>query len=328
MSHNRIPNPLIMYHTEFTLISSKWMFRLDQMTELEQELWCKHLERDGFTIDDMREIFSPFDGEKALHLNEDIGTQELRVRTWNWIDSSGKSHTILDINAWPGDNESGVIAIDGKAIMSNGDQDLGLLDDVDDPFNFSERESFFSMIRIGNDYDPSDDDIKADYDAFFASDAGFNFNTIEKNAFDHYQKKLNEIHNEHENLREKHLPEFQYIEQLGSGDYTEIADKIGYTLNENSLGEFDNRTTFIFIEWKWEDYHRKFVTITEHYNTNTYMLNDNGQIEMMIYQNTYLTGDFDLIDPIMKLLAPRFHSYWHLIRNYNKSYLPSIGKYI
>lgn len=309
-----------MYHHEFTLISSKWMFRLEDMTKLEQKLWSEYLERDGFRIDDMREIFTPFDGEQAIHLNEDVGTQELRVCTWNWIDSAGTSHTILDINGWPGDNESGVIAIDGEAIMTNGDQDLSLLEDIDDPFNFSEREALFYYIRKGNDcQNMSDDELNANYNAFFDSESGINIEKLETTALNDYHQKLNAIHEEHNVLCEKHLSEFKYIDQSGLEDYTEIADRIGYKLVENWLGEFDKHTVFKFIEWKCENFHRNLVTVHEHYDTNTYILDDNVKIGMMIYKKTYLSDNFDITDPIMDALAPRIHSYFHMIRNYKIS---------
>lgn len=52
-----------------------------------------------------------------------MGTRELRIRHWLWTDNN-ISHKILDINAWPGDNESGIISSDDKPILTNSDTNL------------------------------------------------------------------------------------------------------------------------------------------------------------------------------------------------------------
>lgn len=160
-----------MYNHEFSLVSSKWIFRLEDMEPAEQQLWIDHLDRDGFTIEDPHEIFTPFMGEQAPHLNEDIGTQELRVRVWNWTDINNVQHKLVDINAWPGDNESGVIAIDGQAVINNSDQSLSWRPDTKDVFAFDDRMEFFYEIRKDLTGDDTccwseSDTVKDDFDNF------------------------------------------------------------------------------------------------------------------------------------------------------------------
>lgn len=362
-----------MYHSEFTLEESRRIFRLEDMFKDEQELWMLSLRHNGFTVDDPREIFEPFTGEQALHLNEDIGITELRARTWIWTDSENRRHRLLDINGWPGDNESGIIAIDGIPTLSNGDQDLEWLSEESDFFGFDDRIGFFEAIRqnLFDDPWPSEPDLEyhdpwspktdleelqEDYDLFFASDAGKQAIAIETAACNDYLDRKQEIGNKHRALEQKYNSEFSLIKKLptpmrcrgntieqitkyldwefGSSNrrqiearasftfvqYTsidEIIKQLGYELKLDSRGQIDDRASFTFVQWTNLEYGcKKLVTISDHHELHTYLLNDEGQIDRLIYKGDYLADDYDFSNPMMLALSERIHSYRKVQRNY------------
>ncbi len=309
-----------MYHHEFNLISSKWIFRLENMTELEQKLWIQHLSDDYHQdITDPREIFEQFRGESAIHLNEDVATQELRVRVWNWTGSNGKVYELLDMNAWPGDNESGIIAFDGVIRLKNGDQDLSYFGE---PISeFEDRLDFFSEIRQNLSEDPNDrdcwhDEVRDDYEAFFDSQNGKDSCKIESRAWDLYQDKLIALHSEHKRLRIQYANEFEVINQFTSKntDVSELADKIGYERKLDYSDKLDKNIQFTFT--KWIDYDTYLVTIRDHYDTNTYVLNKAGKIDFQMYKSDYLSDNYDPNNDVMRELALRIHAYWDMIINY------------
>lgn len=301
-----------MYHHEFSLISSKWIFRLEDMTELEQKLWIEHLSRDGFEITDPHEIFEPFQGESAIHLNEDVGTQELRIRVWNWTDSNNKVHELLDMNHWPGDNESGIIAFDGEIKLDNGDQDISFCVE-EELFNFDDRLNFFSEIRkkFIDDRECFDDDIREDYEAFFLNQHSI---TIESTAWNLYQSKMDKIRSDHDELRVRYGNDFEIIGQTNSGI------TIGYELKLDMHRKTDKNATFTFT--KWIDRNIYLVIIVDNWHWETYVLNKEGKIDYMIYKSTYLSDNFDPKHEIMMGLAPRIHSYLDMIRNYSPKTSP------
>lgn len=309
-----------MYNQEFSLETTKWIFRSEDMSLEEEQLWIHHLKTKGFNIEDSREIFTPFTGEKAVFLNEDIGTQELRVRMWNWTDSNNKQHKILDINAWPDDNESGVIAFDGKAIISNSEQHLSWLpNDCLDFSGFDDRLEFFSEIRkhLADDYWCWSDEsqFKEDYDKFFSGEAGKNAIMLERIACENYHNKIEAIEQKQKFLKEKYLHEFNLLERLpvtissNIANITEVADKIGYDLEPGINGKIDNHTDFSFIQWTHYNTCFKLVTITRNYKSDTFLLNSLGKIIFQVYKGDYLTDVYDGNNAIHRSLAKRIHSY-------------------
>jgi hypothetical protein len=296
------------------------------MTKTEQYLWTIHLKNDGFEIDNPREIFEPFNGESCSFLNEDVGTQELRIRVWNWIDSKNQSFELIDINAWPGDNESGIISIDGIPVISNGDQDLSWISKHN--HEFQQMLDLFREIRI-NCHEDDRDTEDPECEAFFTSDAGQQAIKLEKTARDKYLNEINDIRTQHTTLRDKYLPEFSLIDSLpinGNGIYRrsldeediieeiiEIADEIGYQLKKNYWNTYDSGTKFTFIQWKRDSGDLKLVTINENHRWNTFLLGANGKLHRQIYKQNYLCDDYDLNDPILCELAPRIHSYFEIL---------------
>ena len=104
-----------MYHSEFTLLRCKDICRIEDMLDDEISWWKIHLEHIYVgmfgSIEKPEDFSTPFDGESFQYLNEDIGTDQLRIRRWRWIDSTKEEHIILDMNNWPGDNKTYLIII-------------------------------------------------------------------------------------------------------------------------------------------------------------------------------------------------------------------------
>ena len=114
------------YLSEFEVESIKYVFRFEDINLEEAELWKKHMvDEVGAQIDDYRELFEPFEGERNTFLNEDVGTDELRISRYTWTDpKTSKIYKLLDMNSWPGDNECGFIAFNGIKTITNSDQSL------------------------------------------------------------------------------------------------------------------------------------------------------------------------------------------------------------
>lgn len=96
----------------FRLISCKFAFQPCDITETEANIWIKHIiDEVGGEFISVADIFEPKDGEDYPE-NEYL-TDELRIRYWSW-----KDHVLLDMNAYPGDTELGVIYLDGEPFLS------------------------------------------------------------------------------------------------------------------------------------------------------------------------------------------------------------------
>lgn len=343
---------------DFELVSSKTIFRVADMTEVEQDLWIEHLDDQGFRIDDSREIFEPFegesthyvneDGEDACFLNEDIGTQELRIRYWKWTDLNGIPHELIDMNAWPGDNESGLITFDGTVMLKNDDQNLDWSNQMPDRdkepnVDFEPRLDFFAIIRCNliEEYECWKEELEPEVDAFFKSAAGQAAIQIESVANDKYSTAIDAIRVHRRQLMEQHQPEFKLTQSLpilsinhygiAQSDLEAvftIADQLGYTLHQDCVGRYHEWTRFFFVDWTptlnptlnpnpdSSSTPVRLVTIREHHTYNTYLLTPAGKIGRQMYKGTYLGDDFDPNDPIMVELVPRIHAYLEVVRNH------------
>lgn len=313
-----------MFAHEWALQSCKMIYKLQDITELEAKLWMDHVNCNGFTLTNQHEIFEPFDGEQVTYLN-DARTNQLRIRTWIWTAPDTSQHTILDINAWPGDNESGVIAFDTCAIMDNGDQNLNWINDkVFDKYEFSEREHFFAALRISVDYDEEDDgdddDIAIQIKLFKASEQGQAAKLIENKAWELYNTQFNAVLQQHTVLQNTYISEFKYLKcepkrisrygclQFNIEDVMAFALQIDYQLKPNYAGRFDDHTQFRFVQWG----DKMLVTIFENYEINTYLLTD-SKIDTHVYTRKYLVTPYDFDNPILSLLAPRIHAYFKVL---------------
>lgn len=302
-------------HQEFELVSARYIFRLEDMTSFEQKIWKDHLKNEGFEITDPHEFFEPFQGEFAQHYNSDVGTQELRIQIWKWNDLE-----LYDMNYWPGDNESGVIAIDGEVAINNSDRNL---DYFGDSKLFDSRLEFFETIRnhLDGDYEPEDEQIEEQYDLFINSDAGKRSKKIQEDAWNEYRFKIDKIRDENNFLENKYLHEFKFIKRVPEvevgafrilsyniDEVISIADEIGYKSSKNIFDKFDEQATFTYILWIPKNI--ILVTVRENYNDNTYILNNKGKIEKHVFkEHYYLADDLDLNVPLYKELSTRIHSY-------------------
>lgn len=188
-----------MYHSEFKLLSCKDIYRIDDMSDDEIKWWKFHLENihDGlFTpIDNPKEFFTPFEGENCEFLNENIGTDQLRIRRWQWIDSDNKEYIILDMNNWPGENEYGLIILDNIHILNNNDQWLTKVTDLSD---FKDRLDFFTKLRSDIEFedDNADDNTTKNMKSFVESDNGKKSIIIQKEAEEKYRFDIKNIYDE------------------------------------------------------------------------------------------------------------------------------------
>ena len=280
---------------EFKLISCKWCFRIDQITDEEAKIWMDHLLQDGFNLDDSREIFTPFNGEESTFLNEDIGTDELRIRKWKWLD-----HELIDINAWPGDNESGVITIDGVPFLNNSDQNLGFIAN-DKTFDFSQRLEFFEAIRslAPDDIDRYDEsDNFKDIEEFYENSNGKEAVEMSQNGWDSYREQYDSITKEHAKLCDKYMHEFSFTKFIKE-DLKTIAENLGCPFEIKSLK---------FVEW---NYNGKIYTLVSveslNYDLLTYLLDENGKLGPKVYDSNFIVkGDNN---ELVIALQPRIFSF-------------------
>lgn len=304
--------------TDFELKSSRIIFQLEDMTKKEQAFWINHLNRIGLPIEDPREIFLPFTGEKANYLNAYIGTDHLQIRYWQWTDLDGQIHPIIDLSAYfsGGGDEEGVIILDGVAILINNATDLEWIGEVN--HEFEPRLESFETIR-SNLFEKYEEDEHDEVDDFFMSPAGQNAIRIDKEADAKYSAAIDAIREEHQRLREQFKSEFNLIKivptpipELPTIDcllagyckqnlVQEVADRIGYKFSK-SRG--DQR--IVFVQWL----NHQLVTTYEDYDTNTFLLTPEGKIDFQVYTLTYLA---DNNQEIMLELAPRIHSYFDLV---------------
>lgn len=177
------------YQNEFELISSRYILDQNEMTHNEKELWLKALSDEGFDVDEKTKFFSIL-GELDDD-NEGFSTDELRIRYWRW-----KNHTLTDINYWPGDNEMGIIAIDGVPFLSNVDHDLNFNNFTPHNDEFKHRLSFFAKVRphLFEDYhDHLDENKDIEVINFLRSEDGQNSITIAENSRELYGRNMEKI---------------------------------------------------------------------------------------------------------------------------------------
>lgn len=142
--------------SKFILKSCKYVYRHQDVNTYEGKLWMDHLHA---TYSDTR-IKSI---DQAFRLSNppykyDYDTDDLRICYWEWIDAEGKSHELLDMNDFPGDNQSGFIAIDGRPIYHNIDGDFlwiinGIIqnDSIDDPLPLNYLDILSKIHKLSKD---------------------------------------------------------------------------------------------------------------------------------------------------------------------------------
>ena len=126
------------YLHEFDLKSCKFATKMSDLTENEVKLWRTWLEQDYLISDDITDLF-----DKTKYC--DGYNEEIRVMYFQWS-HDGKIDTLIDINGWPGDNESGAIFLNDDMIYTNGDQNISTLETT--PKELRDRVDAYAHIRI------------------------------------------------------------------------------------------------------------------------------------------------------------------------------------
>ena len=127
------------YLREFSLKSCKRAVQMLDLTEKEIELWICFLKYDGSdeVLEYTDDLFEDTEGFQGAN-------EEVQVTTWEW-NHDGVSEVLIDINAWPGDNQSGAIFYNEQIVMTNSDDNLSGLNTT--PGSLKERLRSFQHIR-------------------------------------------------------------------------------------------------------------------------------------------------------------------------------------
>lgn len=321
------------YHKEFRLTSSKCLIRFEDASSEETALWIDHLAKEGFILHDPREIFEPFWGEERTYLNEDVGTNELRVRRWKWIcggnnknEEENEAYELVDMNAWPGDNESGVITLDSKLLLENSDTNLQFRENCDHA-DFALRLPFFSALRTSLHQGENYIDFNVvGIRAFRESKHGKEAMEIERQSCRLSNARREVITNEHEQLKNLHQHEFTFLYAKFDGTQKKmrggwgggitritstenVAAQIGYIPKVGFEGKMADHIDYRFFKWIYQEKVYILVTVNDHYHVETYLLNDTGKIESLVFDSNYLAKDDGKRTDLILALHPRVHAF-------------------
>lgn len=308
----------IMYHTEFKLLSCKDIYRIGDMLDDEIKWWKFHLEtiHDGLfaPINNPKEFFTPFDGESCKYLHQDIGTDQLRIRRWQWIDSNNKKHILLDMNSWPGDNESGLVILDNIHILNNGDQWLTEVIDLSD---FKSRLDFFTKLRSDIEFEDDnaeDENTTKNMELFVESDNGKKSIIIQKEAEEKYLSDIKNIYDEQKRLKELYTHEFSLIKSFSDDEIIiDIENQLDYSFDDPEKLIFvkwsHNQNTYILIISKYRYDNKTFILDSNNENINEDNLDVIGHIKCQLLDNNYLSDDFDHDSTICQIFRSRIHSF-------------------
>lgn len=281
------------YINEFELISSKRVFRFEDLTEEEIRLYIDNTKY-FYNLKDDREIFIPFRGEEKTYLNEDIGVDELRVYRWLWCD-----HELIDINTWPGDNESGVVAINHIAFLLNSDTDFTFC--IDTPYNkkFEKRLDIFQKLRYLDD--DTDDD---DFNMFMKNEKGQKYKKIEDDSHKIYINKYKQITDNHLLLCNSYYNEFA---KISNPQYNFI--DVNSDLFKNKTIKSYNVKYFI---WNYENTDHIIIHFNDKnkYKNSTYLCDNNYKIIQKIYSDHYLSKNKGNRTLLILELHKRIYSFW------------------
>ena len=327
----------IDYSQEFRLTSVKYMFRVEDITPEEAKLWMYHLADEGFKINEPHEIFIDF------LKDYDNRTDELRVRYWTWKcgGDQGKEYKLVDMNSWPGDNESGIISIDGIPLIGNGDAQLNIRDDGICP-EFQDRLQFFETLRISLGENVPEDRLNIPgIKVFRESELGQQAMRLNDMAWEKYRNEKIVVEEEQKRLQGLYLHEFTFMCKKKEGVYRgllcgkegegregegreddkvviicpgDVAIKLGYKLKDGPMYCDNTDITYTFIKWTHQvdrQIHGKeyvLVRIKENEDTS-YILDDNGKIVVEIFKSVILNEE-EKKNEIIVALQPRMYAYF------------------
>ena len=114
-----------LYLKNFSLIKKETFYTMLKIPELIKKLWVRHLKASGLSHNP-EEFFDDHEVDGYV--------DDMRYRIWE-LKLEDETLEFVDINGWPGDNESGTIFVkvgeEYKAIYGNGDTNLSPLNDCD-----------------------------------------------------------------------------------------------------------------------------------------------------------------------------------------------------
>ncbi|SNW62434.1 Hypothetical protein ORPV_530 [Orpheovirus IHUMI-LCC2] len=105
-------------HNNISLTSCKVATKMEDLTETEVKLWIQWLKTFTDDVDDYKDNLFNEDNWEWEGYND-----EIRVMIWEII-SDDKTYKLIDMNGWPGDNESGAIFLNNEIIFTNRDTNL------------------------------------------------------------------------------------------------------------------------------------------------------------------------------------------------------------
>lgn len=319
------------YATEFSLISCKIIFRIDDATAEELEIYHKH--PDFKHIENCQDLFLPFEGEERSFYDPNFGTQKLRIRYWIW-QYGDIDYELVDINSW-WPQETGVIGIKTKKdknftlLAINDDSWINLIID----HVFESRVDFFSSIRFLCELDDccsyDDEIINAEVEKFIQSDAGQKASSIELEAQTLYQNKYNIILTERIRLKNLYLSEFKIVETRVNPD-SDFLNAIGYLqlweskpsnqarvqLWDENLG--NPHVSYLSLEWNYDNNTYKLIYINDldDNDRNLYLIINGSLIE--VFHDWFLSEkNRESRTPLIYELHHRIHSIKYLCLNYN-----------
>ena len=260
------------YVNEFRLISSKQMFKFDEISSDELALWLDCLEYNEFDVNDPREIFVPNDGEDYALFNKEIGTSSLHVCKWKWT-CNGKEHDLIEMSSYTEDVERGVIAIDGIPILNNKDAHFEFRDNEREKYpEFASRLPLFCElldILFGGEEDEKSEEKGMEVE----EGVGLEGNRLSDNervkevkaivdaAHKLYESKFEAVRVEMCSQRDLYKNEFSFMYHKVDGtsldlDYLasekSIATRIGYKAKLDFARSTANHINYYFVKWIYQ----------------------------------------------------------------------------
>lgn len=312
------------YWEEFELIETKFILAIEDINLKEIQLYLDHMIEKG-ELNSLEEIFEPPLGESIKYAEKYSYSDELKIRKWLWK-YKDKKYEILDIHNKDYNSEYGVIAIQTSdnqnylIVAVNSDRDLIIIEDHE----FESRLIFFQNLRIlCLEHSPESENFYTVDDLYFnkekynhqltefeKSSDGIAAFQIEKERYQTYLSKLEEIEQENFRLQTLYLQEFD-ICQLSDDEYHTLFKKSpSLSLNEN-LEKF--RSKLYHITWLNNGMQLLYFKFINHF---LFLINKDQQL-IEIFNNWYFSGKEKTL--LMSALCKRIHSLKYLISNFKSN---------
>lgn len=281
------------------LVECKFVFRRDQATDEELQPYVDYIkvENPQATLDN---IFETFPGE-LISYNEDYSTDRLRIRHWKWV-LNDVTYDLLDVNAWPGDNESGTISVrsshqepyvtiginSDRWIISEGSHQLT-------PY----FEHFGDIRTLDSEAFPEGPDPDSPCEmravAFYQRESGKISLQLEDQAWETYKQKLNPIYKQFDEMKRKYVSEFEVDSKHDRCD-EEVLKDAGYLdkcISDPFYREGDVKGLNIeLIHFTWSFSSSKFKLLYVNLDSSkreVYLVKDTGLI--LLFDDWFSVSD-------------------------------------